>query len=154
MTLWQRLLPASASADFTGRPLALWALYPVTAITLWRSQHHMFAPDGGAELIATIPLSRYSPDASANIIAMFALWGLSQLLLGLVMLVVAVRYRALVPLMWLLLCLEYAGRQGLGLIKPVHTAGTAPGAAANPLLLLLAVVMLALALWPAQSRSR
>jgi hypothetical protein len=154
MTLWQRLLPASASADFTGRPLALWALYPVTAITLWRSQHHMFAPDGGAESIATIPLSRYSPDASANIIAMFAQWGLSQLLLGLVMLVVAMRYRALVPLMWLLLCLEYAGRQGLGLIKPVHTAGTAPGAAANPLLLLLAVVMLALALWPAQSRSR
>ncbi len=154
MTVWQRLLPASASADFTGRPLALWALYPVTAITLWRSQHHMFAPDGGAESIATIPLSRYSPDASANIIAMFAQWGLSQLLLGLVMLVVAVRYRALVPLMWLLLCLEYAGRQGLGLIKPVHTAGTAPGAAANPLLLLLAVVMLALALWPAQSRSR
>ncbi|WP_353199208.1 hypothetical protein [Sandarakinorhabdus sp.] len=152
--MWQRLLPASASADFTGRPLALWALYPVTAITLWRSQHHMFAPDGGAESIATIPLSRYSPDASANIIAMFAQWGLSQLLLGLVMLVVAVRYRALVPLMWLLLCLEYAGRQGLGLIKPVHTAGTAPGAAANPLLLLLAVVMLALALWPAQSRSR
>jgi hypothetical protein len=154
MTVWQRLLPASASADFTGRPLALWALYPVTAITLWRSQHHMFAPDGGAESIATIPLSRYSPDASANIIAMFAQWGLSQLLLGLVMLVVAMRYRALVPLMWLLLCLEYAGRQGLGLIKPVHTAGTAPGAAANPLLLLLAVVMLALALWPAQSRSR
>jgi hypothetical protein len=154
MTVWQRLLPASASADFTGRPLALWALYPVTAITLWRSQHHMFAPDGGAESIATIPLSRYSPDASANIIAMFAQWGLSQLLLGLVMLVVAVRYRALVSLMWLLLCLEYAGRQGLGLIKPVHTAGTAPGAAANPLLLLLAVVMLALALWPAQSRSR
>lgn len=154
MTVWQRLLPASASADFTGRPLALWALYPVTAITLWRSQHHMFAPDGGAESIATIPLSRYSPDASANIIAIFAQWGLSQLLLGLVMLVVAMRYRALVPLVWLLLCLEYAGRQGLGLIKPVHTAGTAPGAAANPLLLLLAVVMLALALWPAQSRSR
>jgi hypothetical protein len=115
---------------------------------------HMFALDGGAESIATIPLSRYSPDASANIIAMFAQWGLSQLLFGLVMLVVVVRYRALVPLMWLLLCLEYAGRQGLGLIKPVHTAGTAPGAAANPLLLLLAVVMLALALWPARIRLR
>jgi hypothetical protein len=152
MTVLQRLLPASASADFTGRPLALWALYPVTAITLWRSQHHMFAPDGGAESIATIPLSRYSPDASANIVAIFAQWGLSQLLLGLVMLLVAVRYRALVPLVWLLLVFEYAGRQGLGLIKPVHTAGTAPGAAANPLLLLLALVMLALALWPARNR--
>jgi hypothetical protein len=154
MTLLQRLLPASANAEFTGRPLALWALYPVTAINLWRSQHHMFAPDGGAESIATMPLSSYGPGAKANIIAIFAQWGLSQLLFGLVMLVVAVRYRALVPLVWLLLCLEYAGRQGLGLIKPVHTVGTAPGAAANPLLLLLALVMLALALWPARTRLR
>lgn len=152
MSLFQRLLPARADGDFTGRRLALWALWPITAITLWRSQHHMFAPDGGAESIATIPLSRYSPDASANIIAIFAQWGLSQLLLGLVMLLVILRYRALVPLMWLLLCAEYAGRQGLGLIKPVVTAGTAPGAAANPLLLLLALVMLGLSLWPAPRR--
>lgn len=150
MTFWQRLLPARADAAFTGRRLALWALYPVTAITLWRSQHHIFAPDGGAQSIATMPLDRYSPGAQANLIAIFAQWGLSQLLLGLVLLLVVVRYRALVPLMWLLLCIEYAGRQGLGLMKPVDTAGTAPGAAANPILLLLSVVMMILALWPAR----
>jgi hypothetical protein len=58
----------------------------------------------------------------------FALWGLSQLLIGLLYVVVLLRYRALLPLMYLQLWLEYVGRLGLGFWKgPLETLSTPPG---------------------------
>jgi hypothetical protein len=136
---------------YRGHPLALWLLWPAIIAALWRSQHHMLAPDGGAQSIATMPLDLYPPGARANIIALFGQWGLSQLLLALLMLLVALRWRALVPLMWLLIVLEAGGRQLVGWAKPVVTLHTAPGAAGNLPLLLVALVMLALSLRPSRS---
>ncbi|MBS0254562.1 MAG: hypothetical protein JSS36_04965 [Proteobacteria bacterium] len=141
-----RLLPAQADNRYAGAPVAYYALWLATAATLWRSLHHLLAADGGARSIATIPLERYPPSAAANLVAIFAQWGLSQLLLGVVMLVVALRYRALVPLMWLVLVGEYAGRQLAGMAKPLDTLARAPGAVLNLPVLAVAVVMLALSL--------
>lgn len=149
-TMLERLFPARVDNVYRGHRLALWLLWPAIAGTLWRSQHHIFAADGGAQSIATMPLDAYPPGARANIIALFGQWGLSQLLLGLLMLLVALRWRALVPLMWLILVLEYGGRQLVGMAKPLATLHTAPGAAGNLPLLFIALVMLALALRPAR----
>lgn len=71
-----RLFPVQFDNTYRGNRIALWVFYPLTAITLWRSQHHMLAPDGGAQSIATIPLDSYSEGAAATIIAIFAQWGL------------------------------------------------------------------------------
>ncbi|WP_340646753.1 hypothetical protein [Phenylobacterium sp.] len=143
-----RLFPAQFDNVFRGRKIALWVFYLVTALVLWRSQHHILAPDGGARSIATIPLDTYASGASANIIAIFAQWGLSQLLLGALMLIAAVRYRSMVPLMWLVFIVELAGRSWVGHDKPLVTVATAPGAAANIPMLVLATLMLVLSLWP------
>lgn len=152
MTVLGRLFPAQFDNVFPGKRLALWLFYPMTALVLWRSQHHTFAPDGGAQSIATIPLDSYSDSASANIIAIFAQWGWVQLLLGLLMLLAATRYRSMVPLMWLLVALEWGGRTAIGLFKPVATLETAPGVTANVPFTLLALAMLALSLWPENKR--
>ena len=70
----------------------------------------------------------------------------SQLLLGLLYLVVLVRYRALIPLMYLTLLLEYLGRMALGSWKPLVTLETPPGATLNLVMIVLSVVMLAISL--------
>ena len=92
-TALSNLLPRQITNEFSGSQIALWGFYLLTALTLWRSQHHIFSSDGGAQSIATIPLENYSDSAASTIIGMFALWGLSQLIIGIIYLVAAIRYR-------------------------------------------------------------
>ena len=144
----QRLLPRQIDNEFPGARLALWFFYPFTLLTLWRSQHHLIAVDGGAQSIATIPLDTYATGAAGTVIGVFALWGLSQLVIALIYLVAAIRYRSLIPFLYLLAAVEYLVRMTyIPAFKAIETEGTAPGAAGNLPLLLFASLMLILSLW-------
>ncbi len=143
-----RLLPAQIDNTFPGYRIAHFAFYALTALTLWRSQHHLLSADGGAQSIATIPLESYPTGAAATVVGIFALWGLSQLIIGLIYLIAAIRYRSLIPFLYLLFTVEYFVRLGIGHYKPVETLGTAPGGAINLPFALLGMVLLALSLWP------
>jgi hypothetical protein len=55
-----RLLPSSFDNNFDGHPASLWLFGLITTVTLGRSLTHIFLPDGGAQSIATVPLSQYS----------------------------------------------------------------------------------------------
>ncbi|MGR5092722.1 hypothetical protein ACPV5O_09990 [Vibrio maritimus] len=141
-------LPKQVGNTYVGSKVALWFFYILTGITLWRSQHHMFAADGGAQSIATIPLDTYSSQASSTVVGIFALWGLSQLIIGFIYLVVCLRYKALIPLMYFLGGVEYGMRAFyIGAFKPIETAGDAPGALINLPFMLLFTLMLALSIW-------
>ena len=127
--------------------------YPLTAVTLWRSQHHITAPDGGAQSIATIPLDTYTQGGAEAVVAVFALWGLAQLAMALIMLLACIRYKAIIPLLWLFIFFEYAGRFVVLQYKPIETISTAPGANANIIFPFVALAMLALSLWPRKAAS-
>lgn len=144
----ERLFPRSLDNTFPGHPVSLWVFYALTAMTLWRSQHHIFASDGGAQSIATIPLDSYSQGASETIIGIFALWGHAQLGMAFIMLIACIRYKALIPLLWLFAVFEYSGRFAISLYKPIETVGIAPGENGNMILPWIALIMLAIALWP------
>jgi len=142
------LLPKKIDNNFLGNKVALWCFYLLTAVTLWRSQHHLFSLDGGAQSIATIPLDTYPQGASLTIVGIFALWGLSQLVIGVIYLLACLRYQAIIPLMYLLGIIEYGVRAFyISSLKPVETAGDAPGALINLPFILLFTLMLALSLW-------
>jgi len=141
-----RLFPRQLTNDYQGHPLAKWVFIGIAILTIARSLIHVFAPDGGAQSIATIPLDTFSANAAATVILIFSLWGLSQLLIGLIYVVVIWRYQMLIPFMYLLLVVEYGMRIVLGLIKPIETTGTAPGGVGNYLILPLALAMLFLSL--------
>ncbi len=143
----ERLLPRLVDDSYRGHPLALWAFVPITLMTLWRSLTHMFRADGGAQSIATIPLDTYPEAAATAVVVIFSLWGLQQLLLGFVYGLVLLRYKALLPLMYLLLVLEYVGRLGLGVWKgPIETISTPPGARLNLVMVVAGSALLALSL--------
>jgi hypothetical protein len=124
----------------------LWFFVLLTAMTVVRSVLHIVLPDGGAGSIATIPLDAFTEGGRAAVVHIFSLWGVSQLLLGAVYVIVLLRYRSLVPLMYLTALIEYSARLVLAQFKPVETLGTAPGAIGNlvlpPLLLVLFVFSL------------
>jgi len=141
-----RLLPETARNDYDGHWIAKGALVVLTIITLARSLVHILAPDGGAQSIATIPLDSYSAEAADAVVNMFGLWGVSQLLLGIVFVVVLFRYSNLIPLMWLFVVGEYSGRIAVGVLKGLETTGTAPGEIGNYVLVPLGMVFLFLSL--------
>lgn len=141
-----RLFPQPATNQYTGNPIARLIFILLTIITLVRSLIHILAPDGGAQSIATIPLDTYSAPAADAVIYLFALWGLSQLLMGIWYVIVLWRYASLIPAMYLLIAIEYAIRLLLTEWKPLAITGTAPGAVADSIMVPLALVMLALSL--------
>ena len=59
-------------------------------------------------MISTIPIDTYSSSAAETVIGIFGLSGLSQLIIGLIYLLAAIRYRALIPFLYVLLTFEYA----------------------------------------------
>jgi hypothetical protein len=56
------------------------------------------------------------------VVFLYASWALGLLLLSLLAFVVLIRYRAMIPLMYLLLLIEQIGRKGLLLINPIVRA--------------------------------
>ena len=140
------LLPPTLSNDYDGPRPVVWVFVFLTAVTVLRSIIHIVAPDGGAASIATIPLSTFTANGAATVIHLFGLWGLSQLVVGLVYVVALVRYRSMIPLLYLLAFVEYAVRLLLAVAKPIALDGTAPGGVANwvlvPVLAVLFVVSL------------
>lgn len=150
----ERLIPTVIDNQFKGNKLALWFFYLLTAVTVWRSQHHLFAADGGAQSIATIPLDTYSQEASNTIVGIFALWGLSQLIIGLLYVLACVRYRSLIPMFYLLGIIEYAARAFyVGQYKVIETVNTPPGEMINIPLIIIFTIMLILSLWQRKSET-
>ena len=148
----ETLFPRQLTSEYRGNPIARWVFMLLTIVTIGRSLVHILAPDGGAQSIATIPLNSMTSGGREAVVFMFAMWGLSQLLMGLVYVIVLVRYSALIPLMYLLLIIEYASRILVGMAKPIETIGTAPGGMGNYVLMPLALVMLFLCLKKTSAR--
>ena len=140
------LFPQKYLKTYRGNPIAKWGFALITIVTIARSLVHMFLPDGGAQSIATIPLESFTVNGADTVILMFALWGLSQLLIGFIYGLVLWRYQAFIPSMYLLLIFEYGMRIVLGVMKPIQTTETAPGAVGNFIIVPLAIVMLVLSL--------
>jgi len=138
------LLPAQADNTVRGSKLPVYVFLAISFLSLIRSSIHLLAPDGGAGSIAGMNLAVAGAD---GIIFSFALWGSAQLIYALVQLVVAFRYRSLIPFMYVLLILETLLRELVGHMKPVTFAHRPPGAIGNYVILPLAAVMLVLSLW-------
>ncbi|MGY5876541.1 MAG: hypothetical protein RTU30_12405 [Candidatus Thorarchaeota archaeon] len=139
----EKILPEQINNDFTGYKFTAYAFLVITILTVARSLAHMFLPDGGAESIATIDLN---VEGAGIIIGIFAQWGLSQLLMAGLYIVVYVRYKSLIPLMYIIIIVEYVGRIGMGLLKPIETMGRAPGATWNLIIIPLAILLFVFAI--------
>lgn len=74
-----------------------------------------------------IPLDQYGVGGAQAVLALFALIGFATLILVLLCVIALVRYRAMIPLMFLVLLIEHAGRRALIMANPIERAdGGAP----------------------------
>jgi hypothetical protein len=133
---WSKFLP-SVEQPYRGSLISFYFLILVAIAGTVRSLIHILAPDGGAYSIAGIDVSGPS---GANIIAMFAQWGASQLVLALIYWLVILKYRFLIPAMLIIVFLEQVLRIVAGQLKPIIVAAAPPGEIGSYLLLPLALI--------------
>ena len=138
------LLPQRVDNAFHGHRLALWLLAAVVLVKGGIGLGTIFNGHSAATSADGIPLNTFAPAGEQAFISIFAAWGLSQLMLNLIALLVLVRYRALVPFMFAVLLLEHLGRKLIFLVLPIARTGTPPGIFIN--LALVAAMLLGLGL--------
>ena len=133
--------------SYRGAQGAAWFTLLVAIIITARSPVHVFRADGGASSIAGIDIE---VESGHNLVAMFAQWGLEQLLLAAVAWLAILRYRGLIPLVLLINLLDVVGRIAVGRAKPLEVAKPPPGACGS----WIGFPLLAVALWCLLPRKR
>ena len=141
-----RVTPRSFDNTYRGHRLALWLfgiiLLMKTAIALGT----IFNGRTAAQTADGIPLDSFGAAAAAAVVSLFAIWGLAQLVISLIGVLALVRYRAMVPLMFVLFLFEHVMRRVIFVVLPIPRDGAAPGFAINMTLLAVMAVGLALSL--------
>ena len=94
-----------------------------------------------------IPLDTFTPAGAQAVVTLFALLGISNLMLCLIGVLALVRYRALVSLIFALFLLEHLCRKLALLILPIERTGAAPGSYLNLVILGILILGLGLSLW-------
>ena len=104
---------------------------------------------GQANEADAIDLSTYSAAALHDAMAFTALLGLLHLCIALFCLLAVIRYRALVPLMYLWLLVEFLARRVVLELYPMDRVhGLASGSVVNLVLFAMLALGLALSVWP------
>ena len=120
------LLPRPIDNQYPGYRLALWML---GAVVLFKGLMGLMCIFKGYDVAVRtdgIPLATFTPAGARTVVAFLALWGWSLLLFCLLGALVLVRYRALVPLIFVLLLAEQLGRTWILSVLPLtQTAGSA-----------------------------
>ena len=141
----ERLLPMSVDNVLRGHVAALWILGLVLFMRIAISLGSIFTGRNAAVGADGIPIDSYGPAGAQTVLALFALVGIARLMFGILGVIVMVRYRALVPLMFALLVVEQAGRYVALRLLPIQRT-EAPGPWINIGLSVALVIGLALSL--------
>lgn len=145
--MFNKLLPERIDNTYRGHKLALWFFALVLLMKVGISLGTIFNGYFAASSADGIPLDTFTPAGARAVVSLFALWGLSQLMICLLCILVLLRYRAMIPFMFGLLLVEQLSRKVILQIMPIVTAGTSSGSAINLVLLAMMVIGLALSLW-------
>ena len=141
----ETLFPRVADNRYPGQRFGLW-LFALMLLKIAMGLNVMFNAPQVARTADGIPVDMFAAPAATAFFFAFAAWGLSQAILGLISLLVLLRYRSLVPLTFLILLVEQLGRMLLRLQWPIERV-EAPGAAINIALAAIMAVGLGLSLW-------
>jgi len=114
-----RIFPTQVDNNYRGHRLAIWLLVPIILLRGLIGFNSIFFARSVATSADGVPLDSFTPAAAGTVLALFALLGLFSLLLALLGLVVLVRYRAMIPFLYLFLLIQEVGNKAVLLAYPV-----------------------------------
>jgi hypothetical protein len=142
-----RFLPRCIDNQYRGQKLALWFFW---VVVIMRGLQGFSLIVGGPSIVRDadgIPLETFPIAASQSIVAVFVISGLSRLVLSLLCVLVFVRYRSAIALMFTVLALDQLGKELLLHFYPLFRLGNPIGPTVNLVLLFLTVIGLVLSIW-------
>ena len=145
------LFPSRLNNRYEGSKIALYGLYPIFAMYIFRSLVHFLAENSGRVGIATIKQFPITDGLNPNnIIYLFAsLLGATQVSLIIVLLILFIKYKNLIPLIYLICLLDQCFRLISGYLHPLgqdYYINTPPGVISNLPVLLYLIFMFYLSL--------
>ena len=151
---FNNILPKIADNNFQGHRFALWGFILFTLLMSWRAIIHMLFEQYGFHQIANFQAISGDPDPMLLIYRFFSLWGFAQLIFCIVCWIVVFRYKALIPLMYLLWLFEWAFRTfGYPLIREeiavqgLYTYGMTPGSVGAPYISTVLLILFGLSIF-------
>jgi hypothetical protein len=144
----ERLFPRQVDNRFDGQRLALWLLALLIGLKLTVSLNSILNTASVAEGADGFPLASYGADGARAVLMLFAVGAVANLAAALFGLAVLVRWRAMVPFVYLLSLLEQGGRRLVVQSYAIERSQGMSGAAAiNLAIFALLLAGLALSLW-------
>ena len=145
------LLPSPADNIYRGSRIAFWFFIAFVCLMTWRSVIHMFFEEYGMHDIAIFIALSGDPDPMPLIYMFFSLWGLAQLIFCGICWVVILRYKSLIPLMFIFWLVEWSIRLFVYPVMEksvvddgIYTNGMTPGASGAPYVVFLLIIFLLL----------
>lgn len=156
-----RLFPKQIDNDYPGHVIAIWLLVPLALMKLLQGANvaGLFGPGMSRRILENadkVPVGTFPAEAASHLVFLFAAWGLGVFILGFLGILVLVRYRAMIPLTYLLLLIEQAGRKLLSMIHLDRPFLSLTPSAANIInwgFLSAIVIGLLLSLYPRRART-
>lgn len=115
-----RILPKQIDNTYRGYRLAIWLLVPIVLVNMIMGANTMINTRDVIQGADAIPLDSYGATPARIIVACFKSWALGHFLMASFGLLALMRYRAMVPLMYLVFTLENGARKALQLSNPLH----------------------------------
>ena len=115
--------------DYRGYQLAIWLLALFLVVKTFASVNAiglnpLWTNREVLQGVERVPLDTFSTNAASAAIVLFAWWGVTALMFTVLGLIAVVRYRAMVPLIYLLTAINHIGQQVLADASPlVRTLG-------------------------------
>ena len=150
--MFSQLLPRQIDNSYRGFKVALWLFAFVVLVKVVMSVNSIFNGASVASSADGIPLDTFTPAGSQAVVSLFGLSAFSRLMICLLGILVLVRYRAMVPLMFAVLLLDHLGRRLVLYFLPIPRTAGSPGSAINLVLLGLMILGLGLSLWSPRHR--
>ena len=140
-----RIFPSQFdNASYRGHRLGIWLFIPVLIVELAIGINSIANTRFVATSADGIPLDSYDAAGAAAVVSLFALLGLSRALFGLTGLMALIRYRAMIPFMYLLLLALQFGTKALVFLHPIAAKpGPSIGGIGSVFILGVTIVMLA-----------
>jgi hypothetical protein len=149
MAMFRKLLPRLVDNTYRGRTLALWLFAVVVVVKslqcvliVFNGRYVLAGADG-------IPLDTYTPAGAQAVVSVWALASLNRLVICLLCVLVLVRYRTLIALMFSVLAVQYLASEAIFRVIPIVRTGTPPALLVNFMLFVLTIVGLLLSVWEA-----
>lgn len=119
----ERIFPKQFDNVFRGHFLAIWLFGAIALMELAMATNSIVNTRTVAASADAIPIDRFINGGAQAVVALFALAGFFRLLLALQSLLVLIRYRAMIPFMFLMWLVLHLGSKALLVLHPVARSG-------------------------------